>query len=60
MPTAQPAGEVALTLFERQVKQALKLYAQPERLGEESPLARPYFLGRALRDLPRPITARAG
>lgn len=58
MATAQPASDVALTLFERQVKQALKLYDHPERLGQESPLARPYFLGRALRDLPRPVTAR--
>lgn len=58
MATSQPAVDVSLTLFERQVKQALKLYKQPERLGQTSPLARPYFLGRALRDLPRPVTAR--
>ncbi len=51
-------ADVALTLFERQVKQALKLYAHPERLGQQSPLASAYFLGRALRDVPRPMTAR--
>ncbi|NTU81665.1 MAG: ATP-binding protein, partial [Chloroflexales bacterium] len=52
-------GEVPLTLFERHVKQALKWHNDPPRLGAESPLASPYFLGRALRDAARPVTARA-
>jgi tetratricopeptide (TPR) repeat protein len=57
--TARPTTGVALTLFERHVKQALKLFDNPERLGRESPLASPYMLGRALHDLPRPVTAQA-
>lgn len=52
-------AEVTLTPFERHVKQALKWYGDPARLGGESPLASPYFLGRALRDIPRPVTSRA-
>lgn len=52
-------GEVPLTLFERHLKQALKWYDDPERLGAASPLASAYVLGRALRDVPRPVTARA-
>jgi hypothetical protein len=56
---ADQVAEVTLTLFERHVKQALKWYDDPERLGRESPLAGSYILGRALRDLPRPVTARA-
>lgn len=52
----QQTTSITLTPFERQVKQALRLYAQPERLGGESPLASPYFLSRALRELPRPVT----
>ena len=59
MTTLPPMGEVTLTVFERHVKQALKWHDDPERIGEESPLARPYFLGRALHALPRPVTARA-
>lgn len=53
------AAEAPLTLFERRVKQALKWYDDPARLGAESPLANPYFLGRALRDLPGPVTPQA-
>lgn len=34
--------------FEETLLQALKLLAQPARLGAESPLAAPYFLSRAL------------
>jgi tetratricopeptide (TPR) repeat protein len=56
METIQAAAGISLTPFERHVKQALKLFDDPERLGRESPLASPYFLGRALRDLPRPVT----
>jgi tetratricopeptide (TPR) repeat protein len=55
----RPTATIALTLFERHVKQALKLFDDPARLGRESPLASPYVLGRALRDLPRPVTAQA-
>lgn len=51
-------GGLALSLFERNVKQALRLYDQPERLGQESPLASPYMLGPVMRDLPRPVTAQ--
>jgi tetratricopeptide (TPR) repeat protein len=58
MAATETTAEVSLSLFERHVKQALRLYDQPERLGRESPLASPYVLGRALRDLPRPVTER--
>jgi hypothetical protein len=57
--TPQSAASVSLTPFERHVKQALRLFDAPERLGRESPLASSCFLGRALRDLPRPVTASA-
>jgi tetratricopeptide (TPR) repeat protein len=56
MATTDSAAEISLTLFERHIKQALRLYEQPERLGRESPLASSYVLGHALRDLPRPVT----
>ena len=46
----------SLTLFERHLKQALRIYDEPDRLGRESPLASPYVLSRALRDVPRPVT----
>lgn len=59
MTIAAQIVDETLTLFERQVKQSLKWYDDPARLGGESPLASPYFLGRALRDLPRPITSQA-
>lgn len=59
MTISSQAAEVPLTLFERHVKQALKWYDDPARLGAESPLANPYFLGKALRDLPRPVTPQA-
>jgi tetratricopeptide (TPR) repeat protein len=59
MTTSQAGDSVALSLFERHVKQALRLFDQPDRLGLDSPLASPYVLGRALRDLPSPITAQA-
>ncbi len=49
---------VALGLFERHVKQALRLFDDPQRLGQESPLASLYMLGRALRDAPQPLTER--
>ena len=57
MATALPVAPVALTAFERHVKHALRLLGEPERLGGTSPLASSYFLGRALRDLPRPALA---
>ncbi len=44
MSAAGTTDNVALSHFERNVKQALKLYDQPERLGQESPLASPYML----------------
>ncbi|HMQ34501.1 MAG TPA: hypothetical protein PKD53_27440 [Chloroflexaceae bacterium] len=53
------SGSLALSPIERNVKQALRLYDQPERLGQESPLASPYMLGRVLREVPRPVTAQA-
>lgn len=57
--SAQPASDsLNLTLFERNVKHTLRLYDQPERLGQESPLASPYMLALLLRDLLRPVTAR--
>src|SRR3954469_10515409 len=57
--TIQSSASISLTPFERHVKQALRLFDNSERLGRESPLASPYFLGRALRDLPRPVTVSA-
>ncbi|GAB4130390.1 MAG: hypothetical protein Fur005_48540 [Roseiflexaceae bacterium] len=59
MNSMSSATEVTLTLFERHVKQALKWFDAPERLGAASPLASPYFLGRALRDQPRPLSNHA-
>jgi hypothetical protein len=56
---ASQIGEVTLTLFERHVKQALKWYDDAARLADASPLVSPYFLGRALRDVPRPVMPRA-
>lgn len=58
MTALSQIGEVTLTLFERHLKQALKWYDDPVRLGDESPLASAYVLGRALRDAPRPVTAQ--
>jgi len=59
MASIEPTSGVTLTPFERHVKQALKLYDQPARLGQESPLASPYVLGRVLGDMPRPVTEQA-
>lgn len=43
--TTQPQG--GITFFDT-LKAALERYAQPEQLGEQSPLAAPYFLGAAI------------
>ncbi|HEU5086786.1 MAG TPA: ATP-binding protein, partial [Roseiflexaceae bacterium] len=59
MTRQEAAGEVALTPFERHVKEALRLYDRPERLGRESPLASPYVLGRALAEQARPMNDQA-
>ncbi|MBX0329063.1 hypothetical protein K2Z83_15395 [Oscillochloris sp. ZM17-4] len=59
MTIAPASDSLALSLFDRHVKQALRLFGQPERLGLESPLASPYVLGRALRDLSGPVTPQA-
>jgi tetratricopeptide (TPR) repeat protein len=59
METLTSTASISLTPFERHVKEALRLFDQPERLGRESPLGSTYFLGRALRDVPRPVTASA-
>ena len=48
-----------LSSFEKQIKNALKWFDDPEQLGKESPLASPYFLSRAIVDLPEPTSARA-
>ena len=58
MSAAEPTTGMSLTLFERHVKQALRFFHDPERLGHESPLASTYLLARALRDIPRPVTER--
>jgi hypothetical protein len=58
MIEAAATGTVTLTPFERHVKQVLRWYDQPERIGRESPLASPYVLARALRDVPPPLSAR--
>lgn len=55
MTTVEPLAGLTLTPFERHVKQALKLFDEPERLGRESPLASPYVLGHTLADAPRPV-----
>lgn len=59
MSDPRPTEGLALTLFERHVKQALRFLDDPERLGKESPLASPYMLSRALRELPRSVSAHA-
>jgi hypothetical protein len=59
MATTDSASEISLSLFERHVIQALRLYDQAERLGRESPLASPYVLSRALRELPGPLGEQA-
>lgn len=56
--SVEPTTGMSLTLFERHVKQALRIFHDPERLGEESPLASTYLLARALRNAPRPVTVR--
>lgn len=58
MTTLSQTAEISLSLFERHVKQALKWYDDPERLGADSPLASLYLLGRALRGATRPISDR--
>ena len=47
-----PPNRFTLNAFEEALQQALKLFDQPERLGNESPLAAPYFLWHALRFQP--------
>lgn len=42
------ADKYQLTAFEEALQQALKLYDAPEKLGESSPLAAPYFLSHLL------------
>ena len=48
----------ATAAFDKQLKRALKLYNKPAKLGEESPLATPYFLARAMPPDVGVITAR--
>ncbi|MFN8490820.1 MAG: hypothetical protein U0350_24725 [Caldilineaceae bacterium] len=48
---------VMLALFEEHLKQALKWYKSPEKLGEASPLASPYFLSQAGTDPAELVTA---
>lgn len=48
-----------LSSFEKQVKNALKWFDDPEQLGKESPLASPYFLSRAIQEQNEPTSARA-
>lgn len=47
-----------LSSFEKQVKNALKWYDDPVQLGQESPLASPYFLSRVIHDETEPASAR--
>lgn len=58
MSEKRPADGLALTLFERNLKQALRLFNDPERLGQESPLAHAYMLSSALRAMPGPASTR--
>ncbi|MCA9870446.1 MAG: hypothetical protein KC487_08745, partial [Anaerolineae bacterium] len=44
--------------FSEHLKQALQLIDQPAQLGSQSPLAAPYFLGEALRDVDATPEAR--
>ena len=47
---APKAYDVVLSPFEKSLKQALKLYVDPARLGAESPLASPYFLSQVIQN----------
>jgi tetratricopeptide (TPR) repeat protein len=47
-----------LSTFEKQVKNALKWFDDPEQLGKESPLASPYFLSRTIDDQLEATSAR--
>lgn len=42
------------TAFEQQLKKVLKHFDNPKRIGEESPLASPYFLSQALQKVANP------
>ena len=48
-----------LSSFEKQLKNALKWFDNPDQLGTESPLASPYFLSHVIQDLPEMDSARA-
>lgn len=51
-------AKAVVALFEERVKQALKWYEEPERLGAESPLASPYFLSQAMDNSAEIMTAK--
>lgn len=59
MSGADQSTSITLNAFEKRLKQALRLYDKPERLGADSPLANTYFLSHTFRDVPRPITLQA-
>lgn len=46
-----------LSKFSKQLKFALKHYNNPQKLGEDSPLASPYLLSHTLPNVSNPITA---
>lgn len=45
------------TAFEQQLKKVLKHFDEPKWMGEESPLASPYFLSQALQNVENPSSA---
>lgn len=45
---AHNTSTVTLSFFEQNLKKVLKIFTDPQRIGETSPLASPYFLSRAL------------
>src|SRR4051812_48902130 len=47
-----------LSTFEKQVKNSLKWYSDPEQLGQESPFASPYFLSRSIHEQQEPASPR--
>ncbi len=49
MSTSVKRKRISLSLYEKRLKQALKLYGHPARLGAETPLASPYFLANAIK-----------
>jgi tetratricopeptide (TPR) repeat protein len=54
---AKQKSALTLSAFDQQLKKVLKYYDDPARIGAESPLASPYFLSHALKDVAAPTLA---